>query len=166
MQRARRHQVRACGPREAGSREEDMESAYTVGSDRTSLRWAGDVGGMVAERLRRLCPAQEGAMEWPHADEVAGSQRRRHPRFIVAALGVTIAVRSLLGDEQVRARLINVSLGGCCIALPAAQAQTLVECGACRCALPVGIARYPIDYTAAVVGWRGRYPDRAAEAGR
>jgi hypothetical protein len=24
----------------------------------------------------------------------------------------------------------------------------------------VGIARYPIDYTAAVVGWRGRYPDR------
>jgi c-di-GMP-binding flagellar brake protein YcgR len=115
---------------------------------------------MVTERLRRLCPAQEGAMEWPRADEVAGSQRRRHPRFIVAALGVTIAVRSLLGAEQVRARLINVSLGGCCIALPAAQAQTLVESGACRCALPVGIARYPIDYTAAVVGWRGRYPDR------
>jgi PilZ domain len=144
-----------------------MESAYMAGSDRTSRQWAGDVGIMVTERLRRICPAQERPREWPRTDdrtdEVAGSGRRRHPRFIVTALGVTIAVRSLLGDDQVRARLINVSLGGCCIALPAAQAQTLVDSGACRCALPVGIARSPIDYPAAVVGWRRPDPDRDRE---
>ena len=118
---------------------------------------------MVMERMRRLCPAQEGPREWHHTDEVAGSEHRQHPRFIVTALGMTIAVRSLLGDDQVRARLINVSLGGCCIALPAAQAQTLVDSGACRCALPVGIGRSSVDYPAAVAGWRRPDPDRDRE---
>jgi hypothetical protein len=75
-------------------------------------------------------------------------------------LGMTIAVRTLLSAEQVTARLIDVSLGGCCIALPAAQAQTLVDSGACRCVLPVGIAHYPIEYAAAAVGWRERDMDR------
>jgi hypothetical protein len=118
---------------------------------------------VVTERLRRLCPAQEGPREWSHTYEVAGSERRRHPRFIVTALGVTIAVRPLLGEAQVTARLIDVSLGGCCIALPAAQAQALVDSGACRCALPVGIARYPVDYAATVVGWRRPDRDRDRE---
>jgi hypothetical protein len=75
-------------------------------------------------------------------------------------LGMTIAVRTLLSAEQVTACLIDVSLGGCCIALPAAQAQALVDSGACRCVLPVGIAHYPIEYAAAVVGWRERDMDR------
>ena len=95
-------------------------------------------------------------MEGPSTHESAGSERRRHPRFIVTGLGMTIAVRTLLGGERVTARLIDVSLGGCCIRLPATQAQTLVDNGACRCALPVGIAHYPIEYAAAVVGRRER----------
>jgi PilZ domain len=98
-------------------------------------------------------------MEGPSRHESAGSERRRHPRFIVTGRSVTIAVQTL-SDEQVTARLIDVSLGGCCIALPAAQAQTLVDSGACRCALPVGIAHYPIEYAAAVMGWGPRGTDR------
>jgi len=99
-------------------------------------------------------------MEGPSRHESAGSARRRHPRFIVTGLGVTIAVQTLRSDEQVTARLIDVALGGCCIALPAAQAQSLVDSGVCRCALPVGIAHYPIEYAAAVVCWRRRDTDR------
>jgi c-di-GMP-binding flagellar brake protein YcgR len=110
--------------------------------------------------MRRICLEQEGPMERPGTHESVGSERRRQPLFIVPALGVTIAVRTLLGDEQVTARLIDVSRGGCCIALPAAQAQTLVDNGACRCALLVRLAHYLIEYAAAVVDRRGRDMDR------
>jgi hypothetical protein len=99
-------------------------------------------------------------MEGPSTHKSAACERRRHPRFIVAGRGVTIAVQALLGDGQVMARLIDVSLGGCCIALPAAQAQSVVDSGVCRCALPVGIAHFPVEYAAAVVGWGRRDMDR------
>jgi hypothetical protein len=78
-------------------------------------RVVGRLGTVVTERLRRLCPAQEGPREWSHTHEVAGSERRRHPRFIVTALGVTIAVRPLLGQPRVGAAT--------CAGAQASQAQ-------------------------------------------
>src|SRR2546421_11644674 len=70
--------------------------------------------------------AREGTMDSRSQQEGAGAERRRHPRVQVTALGVPLAVRAILSGEQVTAHLVDVSLGGCCIAVPAAHAQTLV----------------------------------------
>ena len=107
---------------------------------------------MIKNRLRT---GEQEAMDRRSEQTARGYERRKHPRLTVTTLGATMRVRATLSGEQFTARLVDVSLGGCCIALPAAQARTLQDNGACVCALPVGIAGYPLEYAAAVVARRG-----------
>lgn len=82
-------------------------------------------------------------------------ERRRFPRYRIGMLDLMIDVRTTLSGDHVQARLVDVSLGGCCLALPGVQATLLQDNGACVCALPVGVAGYPLEYAAAVVARRG-----------
>ncbi|HZS86554.1 MAG TPA: PilZ domain-containing protein [Chloroflexota bacterium] len=94
-------------------------------------------------------------MEQAYKHSHSWSERRRHPRLNIALLNLTTSVRTAITDEVLMAHLVDISLGGCCIALPAAEAHRLQENGACLCALRVGIAGYPCEYRAAVIARRG-----------